>query len=103
METFWLELIGVLFMLLLVGFFSAAEVSVLSTRKSRMQELAEAEKFALRSRAAKRMDEYLRSHTMVPMCPHCDGAILPDDVVNGLGQKSKSIEIAARKRQEQKP
>lgn len=41
METFWLELIGVLSMLLLVGFFSAAEVSVLSTRKSRMQELTE--------------------------------------------------------------
>jgi putative hemolysin len=30
-----------LFMILLVGFFSAAEVAVLSTRKSRMQELAE--------------------------------------------------------------
>jgi putative hemolysin len=42
METFWLEILGVLFMILLVGFFSAAEVAVLSTRRSRMQELAEA-------------------------------------------------------------
>lgn len=41
METFWLELVGVLFMLLLVGFFSAAEVAVLSTRKSRIKELAD--------------------------------------------------------------
>jgi len=41
METFWLELFGVLFMLLLVGFFSAAEVAVLSTRKSRIQALAD--------------------------------------------------------------
>ena len=41
METFWLEIFGVLFMILLVGFFSAAEVAVLGTRKSRMQELAE--------------------------------------------------------------
>jgi putative hemolysin len=40
-ETFWLELFGVLFMLLLVGFFSAAEVAVLSTRRSRIQELAD--------------------------------------------------------------
>ncbi len=42
METLWLEIFGVLFMILLVGFFSAAEVAVLSTRRSRMQELAEA-------------------------------------------------------------
>ena len=41
METFWLEIFGVLFMILLVGFYSAAEVAVLGTRKSRMQELAE--------------------------------------------------------------
>ncbi len=41
METFWLEILGVLFMILLVGFFSAAEVAVLSSRKSRMQELAD--------------------------------------------------------------
>ena len=41
METFWLEILGVLLLILLVGFFSAAEVAVLSTRKSRMQELAD--------------------------------------------------------------
>lgn len=78
----------------LVGVFSSAKSKI----DRRMQELAEAEKFALRSRAAKRMDEYWRSKTMTPLCPHCNGAILPEDVVGGLPQMSKSIEIAARKR-----
>jgi putative hemolysin len=41
METIWLEVVGILLLILLVGFFSAAEVAVLSTRKSRMQELAD--------------------------------------------------------------
>ena len=41
METFWIEFIGVILLVLLVAFFSAAEVSVLATRKSRMQELAD--------------------------------------------------------------
>lgn len=80
----------------LVGVFSSAKSKI----DRRMQELAEAEKFAMRSRAAKRMDEYWRSHTMAPLCPHCNGAILPEDVVNGLAQTSKSIEIASRKRKQ---
>ncbi|HSQ75106.1 MAG TPA: CNNM domain-containing protein, partial [Bacteroidota bacterium] len=41
MGTFWLEILGVFLLILLVGFFSAAEVAVLSARKSRMQELAD--------------------------------------------------------------
>ncbi len=41
MQVFWLEIFGVLLLIGLVGFFSASEVAVLSTRKSRMQELAE--------------------------------------------------------------
>ncbi|MHA3884628.1 hypothetical protein [Stutzerimonas degradans] len=79
-----------------VGVFSSAKSKI----DRRMQEVAEAEKFAMRSRAAKRMDEYWRSQTMAPLCPHCNGAILPEDVVNGLAQTSKSIEIAARKRKQ---
>ena len=42
MDTFWLEVFGILFLILLVGFFSASEVAVLSTRKSRIKELADA-------------------------------------------------------------
>lgn len=41
MDALWLEILGVLCLVLLVGFFSACEVAVLSTRKSRMKELAE--------------------------------------------------------------
>jgi putative hemolysin len=41
METFWLEILGVVLLIVLVGFLSAAEVAVLSTRKSRMRELAD--------------------------------------------------------------
>lgn len=42
MDALWLEIIGILILILMVGFFSASEVAVLATRKSRMQELAEA-------------------------------------------------------------
>jgi putative hemolysin len=41
MDPFWLEVFGILVMILIVGVLSACEVAVLSTRKSRMQELAE--------------------------------------------------------------
>lgn len=41
MDAFWFEIFGVLVLILFVGFFSASEVAVLSTRRSRMQELAE--------------------------------------------------------------
>jgi putative hemolysin len=41
MDPFWIEAIGVLFLIVLIGFFSACEVAVVSTRKSRMQELAD--------------------------------------------------------------
>jgi putative hemolysin len=41
MESLWLEILGVLCLIALVGFFSACEVAVLSSRKSRLQELAD--------------------------------------------------------------
>ncbi len=41
MDAFWLELLGIALLIVLVGFFSAAEVAVLSSRKSRMRELSE--------------------------------------------------------------
>jgi putative hemolysin len=41
MDPVWIEALGVLFLILLIGFFSASEVAVVSTRKSRMQELAD--------------------------------------------------------------
>ncbi len=41
MDALWFEILGVLLLILLVGFFSACEVAVLSTRKSRMKELSD--------------------------------------------------------------
>ncbi len=41
METFWLEILGVVFLIALVSLFSASEVAVLSVRRSRIQELVE--------------------------------------------------------------
>ncbi len=41
MDPFWIEAIGVLFLIILIGLFSACEVAVVSTRKSRMKELAD--------------------------------------------------------------
>lgn len=64
----------------------------------RRREVEEAEKFQLRSRAAKVMDEAWRSKTLAPLCPHCHEAILPEDVAGGVAQTSKQIIIAARKR-----
>ncbi|MFA1584734.1 hypothetical protein ABZR37_03875 [Achromobacter ruhlandii] len=48
------------------------------------------------SRAAKRMDAAWRSKTMAPLCPHCTKAIMPEDVVNGVGMTSKDWEVRRR-------
>lgn len=64
----------------------------------RAADLAQAEKFQLRSRAAKVMDEAWRSTKSTPLCPHCNNALLPEDVVGGLASASKAIVIAERKR-----
>jgi putative hemolysin len=41
MDTLWIEILGVLILIAIVGFFSASEVAVLSSRKSRMRALAD--------------------------------------------------------------
>lgn len=46
------------------------------------------------------MDEAWRSTKTAPLCPHCNNALLPDDVVGGLASASKALVVAARKRNE---
>lgn len=70
----------------------------MSSLQRRRRELDEAEKFQIRSRAAKVMDEAWRSTKMAPLCPHCNTAILPEDVAGGVASTSKSLVAAARKR-----
>src|SRR5512141_673163 len=41
MSPVWFEIIGILLLIILVGYFSACEVGMLSTRKSRMKELSD--------------------------------------------------------------
>lgn len=67
--------------------------------QKRHQEVTEAEQFSLRSRAAKVMDEAWRSTTMAPLCPHCNEALLPEDVAKGVAKASKSLIVARRKKQ----
>lgn len=67
--------------------------------RRRSEELAEAEQFQARSRAAKVLDEAWRSTKTAPLCPHCNTAILPEDVVGGVAKASKALVLAARKRQ----
>nr|WP_298118250.1 hypothetical protein [uncultured Pseudomonas sp.] len=59
--------------------------------------LAEAEAFQIISRAAKVMDEAWRRKNMAPLCPHCDRAILPEDVVGGVALTGKKLELARPK------
>jgi Zn finger protein HypA/HybF involved in hydrogenase expression len=70
----------------------------MSSLQRRRRELDEAEKFQMRSRAAKVMDEAWRSTKMAPLCPHCNTAILPEDVAGGVASTSKALVSAARKR-----
>lgn len=58
--------------------------------------IAEAEGHALRSRAAKVMDDAWRSRTTAPLCPHCREVLLPDDVARGVASASR--ELAVRRR-----
>lgn len=82
------------------AFLGLVEVFSAGTNRinRRAAELAEAEKFQIRSRAAKVMDEAWRSTKMAPLCPHCNNALLPEDVVGGLASMSKEFVMADRKR-----
>lgn len=46
-------------------------------------------------RAAKRIEHAWRSRTMIPTCPHCNAAILPED---GFGSSLINREVELRRR-----
>lgn len=62
--------------------------------EKRRKQVEEAERFAVRRRAAKVMDEAWRSRNMVPACPHCRRGIFPEDVVKGVGMVGKDYAAA---------
>ena len=62
----------------------------------RTLQVAEAESRTLRHRASKVMDKAWSSRSMAPMCPHCDKAILAEDVVGGV--LMVNVELERRRR-----
>lgn len=52
-------------------------------------EAKEAQRFTIRSRAAKVVDEAWRSKNMVPVCPHCRKGMFPEDFVQGVAMVGK--------------
>lgn len=88
------------------AFVNVVEVwaSASSHHKRRERELAEAETFAIISRASKVIDQVWRSKRSVPLCPHCHEAILPGDVVGGVSTASRElVEQRRKKNKEGKP
>lgn len=57
--------------------------------KRRETQVLEAEKFQLRSIAAKKMDEAWRSRNMVPACPHCSHGLFPENFKSGMSMMSR--------------
>lgn len=68
---------------------------------AREERLSEAERFQMRSLAAKAMDEAWRSRKHVPACPHCSNGLFPEDFKNGVGMVGREYaraRIDAKKR-----
>jgi hypothetical protein len=79
----------------LVEFFDGASKKL----ERRQQELKDAEQAAARSLAVKALDKIWRSRTRAPLCPHCDEALLPEDMTKGLAQASRELIRARRRKQ----
>lgn len=75
--------------------------SATKTIARRLDEAKEAERFSLRSRAAKVIDKAWRSRKTAPCCPHCSAVILPEDVVNGI-RHSAGIQLELMRRKKDK-
>jgi len=83
------------------AFANLVEVYDGATKKldRRKQEIANAEQHAVRSLAAKALDKVWRSRTRAPLCPHCNEALLPEDMTSGLAQAGREIVRARRRKQ----
>jgi hypothetical protein len=55
--------------------------------KTRASELSEAERFQIRTLAARQIDIAWRSRTMVPACPTCGCGLFPEDFKSGIKVK----------------
>src|SRR5258706_10856465 len=64
----------------------------------REQAVIEAERFQLRSIAAKKIDQAWRSRNMVPACPHCGHGLFPENFKDGMSMLGKEYAAALHKR-----
>lgn len=71
--------------------------------EARYKEVAEAEQFQVRSRAAKAIDKAWRSRTTVPCCPHCHRGLFPEDFANGVREALGRDYAERRRSSDQKP
>lgn len=83
------------FVLLARKFYTAE--ARLSARRAQLQK---DEQVSLVSRAAKALDRYWRRRDMVPVCPHCCKALLPEDVVDKVKGMSKSLAKRLRSKEQ---
>jgi hypothetical protein len=58
--------------------------------------LKNAESTAVRSIAVKNLDKVWRTRNRVPLCPHCNEALLPEDFKNGIA--STGAELVRKRR-----
>lgn len=80
----------------IVRHFSTAESRI----ADRERELKEAETFRVRAVATKKLDAVWRRRKVVPRCPHCRQALLPEDFTGELHVVSRELALALRRRSE---
>lgn len=68
--------------------------------RAKLRNAEEAEKAVIHRRAAKVFDRAWSGRQMAVCCPHCRGALLPEDFQHGGLQVSAEIERARRARQQ---
>ena len=66
--------------------------------RRKMEKADEAEKASINRRAAKEIDRAWSGNCMAISCPHCAGGLLPEDFERGVGQRSREMELARRKK-----
>jgi len=74
-----------------------------SSLVKRQKEVSEAEKFQIRTIAAKKMDEAWRSRTTVPACPHCGLGLFPEDFKLGPSSLGREYAEALAKHRKKPP
>ncbi len=72
---------------------------VMAAMERRQKQVDDAMAHSVRRRAAKVIDEAWSRRSMVPCCPHCSKALLPEDFADGIKfSVGYELEVARRKK-----